>query len=363
MPSYVLLQPGDPAPRFTQRSSSNERYVLDVTAGRTLVLCFFPTSADAHVLALLNAVRRRPDLFNDEHAAFFGVTADPRDESEKRLETITPGYRFFWDFDRAVARAYGAAPAKEEPGPYLGRWVIMDPTMRITAIIPFRKDRRDITEALAHVAAAAPAGRIAGMDVHAPVIVLDNVFDPDLCRHLIQSYDADPREISGVMREIEGRTRHVLDDRHKRRRDYLLESDEDRLRVTRAIRRRIAPEIEKVHQYKATRIERYLVACYAAEDDAHFRPHRDNTTKGTAHRRFAVSINLNDDFDGGEVQFPEYGPRGFRPSAGGAVVFSCSLLHAVTKVKRGRRYAFLPFLYDDAAAELRERNKDNVDVS
>ena len=69
-----------------------------------------------------------------------------------------------------------------------------------------------------------------------------------------------------------------------------------------------------------------------------------------------MSINLNDDFEGGEVSFPEYGPRGFKPPPGGAVVFSCSLLHAVSKVTRGRRYAFLPFLYDDAAAKVREAN-------
>jgi predicted 2-oxoglutarate/Fe(II)-dependent dioxygenase YbiX len=103
-------------------------------------------------------------------------------------------------------------------------------------------------------------------------------------------------------------------------------------------------------------MERYLVGCYTADDGGHFRPHRDNTTKGTAHRRFAVTINLNSDFEGGELSFPEYGPRSFKPPPGGAVVFSCSLLHTVSKVTRGKRYAFLPFLYDDAAAEERERN-------
>ena len=29
-------------------------------------------------------------------------------------------------------------------------------------------------------------------------------------------------------------------------------------------------------------------------------------------------------------------------------MFSCSLLHEATRVTRGRRYAFLPFLYDAA---------------
>jgi predicted 2-oxoglutarate/Fe(II)-dependent dioxygenase YbiX len=103
-------------------------------------------------------------------------------------------------------------------------------------------------------------------------------------------------------------------------------------------------------------MERYIVSCYDSEDGGHFRAHRDNTTKGTAHRRFAVSINLNEEFEGGRVSFPEYGPRGYKAPPGGAVVFSCSLLHAVSKVTEGRRYAFLPFLYDDAAAKIREAN-------
>jgi predicted 2-oxoglutarate/Fe(II)-dependent dioxygenase YbiX len=43
--------------------------------------------------------------------------------------------------------------------------------------------------------------------------------------------------------------------------------------------------------------------------------------------------------------------------AGAAVIFSCSLLHAVCPVTRGDRYAFFPFLYDDAAgAAAREAN-------
>jgi hypothetical protein len=38
------------------------------------------------------------------------------------------------------------------------------------------------------------------------------------------------------------------------------------------------------------------------------------------------------------------------------VVFSCPLLHAVSKVTKGRRFAFLPFLYDEEAAKVREAN-------
>ncbi|MFN7644666.1 MAG: 2OG-Fe(II) oxygenase [Burkholderiales bacterium] len=104
------------------------------------------------------------------------------------------------------------------------------------------------------------------------------------------------------------------------------------------------------------RKQRNHVACYDEPDAGHFNAHRDYTTRGTAHRRFAVSINLNAGFEGGEIGFPEYGSRTFKPVPGTALVFSCSLLHAVTPVTRGRRLAFLPFLYDDAAAQVREAN-------
>lgn len=43
-----------------------------------------------------------------------------------------------------------------------------------------------------------------------------------------------------------------------------------------------------------------------------------------------------------------------------AVVFSCSLRHAVTPVTRGRRFVFLPFLYDETAADIRRHNVDRI---
>ena len=96
-----------------------------------------------------------------------------------------------------------------------------------------------------------------------------------------------------------------------------------------------------------TRIERDLVARYDAETGGHFGPHRDDTGISVAHRRFAVSINLNADFDGGEISFPEYSPRTFKAAPGAAVVFSASILHQVSRVTRGRRYVFLTFLFDE----------------
>ena len=101
-------------------------------------------------------------------------------------------------------------------------------------------------------------------------------------------------------------------------------------------------------------MERRIVACYDAADHGHFRPHRDNTTSGTAHRRFAVSLFLNSgEYEGGFLRFPEYGPALSSAPLGGAVVFSCSVLREATPGTRGLRYMFLPLLYDEPAREER----------
>jgi predicted 2-oxoglutarate/Fe(II)-dependent dioxygenase YbiX/peroxiredoxin len=357
--TYVNLTPGDPAPWFRQRSIANPAFAFDTAAGRYIVLCFFGSAADPKAKAALSAIQSNRALFDDYRASFFGVTVDPTDLSEGRVRELLPGIRFFLDFDRAVSRQYGAI-AREAPsiGPVTVRQfsLLLDPALRVVSAFPFDVDEGDCTGLLETVRRLPEPARPMPGHTPTPVLWLPNVFEPELCSALIDVYKKQGSEESGFMRDVAGKTTLVHDFAHKRRRDCIV-SDAALIKAIKVrVQRRIASEILKVHHFNATRMERYIVACYTAEDHGHFRSHRDNTTKGTAHRRFAVSINLNDDFEGGALSFPEYGQQSFSPPGGGAVVFSCSLLHSVSAVTKGRRFAFLPFLYDDAAAQLRETN-------
>lgn len=277
-----------------------------------------------------------------------------------------PGIRFFLDHDGAVSRLYGAVPREASPDgrvPLRRFWLVLDPTLRVLKLLPFEADGAEAARLFHYLSELPPVELYAGLSLQARVLFLPNVFEPEFCQKLIDLYNTHGGEESVFMREVDGKTVGVTDHAHKRRRDDNID-DKEMIAATQArIKRRIVLEIAKVHQFYVTRMERYIVACYTAEDGGHFRTHRDNTTKGTAHRRFAISINLNSEFEGGDVSFPEYGPRSFKPPPGGAVVFSCSLLHAVSKVTSGRRYAFLPFVYDDAAAKLREDNNRFLDQS
>jgi predicted 2-oxoglutarate/Fe(II)-dependent dioxygenase YbiX/peroxiredoxin len=361
MRPFVDLKPGDPGPWFHQRSLSNPRYAFDTAAGRYLVLCLYVTGSDEAGRATLDAVFERGRIFDDVHCSFFGVSIDPNDAGSELIRERIPGIRFFLDYDGTISRLYGAIPRDSKPGEGQLQarrlWVILDPTMRVLQVVPFQPKNEEIDWVFAYIESLPPPARFAGVELQAPILYLPNVFDTDLCRKLIDLYESHGGEESGFMREEGGKTVAAQDYGFKRRKDYNIEDQEVIKQTQTPILRAVVPEIMKIHQFRVTRMERYIVSCYSAEDGGHFRPHRDNTTKGTAHRRFAVSINLNDDFEGGEVSFPEYGPRSFKAPVGGAVVFSCSLLHAVSRVTRGQRYAFLPFVYDDAAARLREQNR------
>jgi hypothetical protein len=88
------------------------------------------------------------------------------------------------------------------------------------------------------------------------------------------------------MREVDGKTVAIHDHSHKRRKDYNVEDPALIKQLQGRIQRRVVPEIRKVHQFKVTRMERYLVACYAAEDGPFPRPPRQYHQ---GHRRTAAS--------------------------------------------------------------------------
>jgi predicted 2-oxoglutarate/Fe(II)-dependent dioxygenase YbiX len=162
--------------------------------------------------------------------------------------------------------------------------------------------------------------------------------------------------------DIDGNTRRMIDYGHTRRGDREIDEEPLRRACRSRIARRLLPLVERCYGLRITRMERYLVSCY--EPGGHFAPHRDNTTRGTAHRQLAVSLFLNTgQYEGGHLRFPEYGNALYGAPAGGAVVFSCSLLHAATPVRAGRRMMFLPFLYDDASAQVRAENERHLDVA
>lgn len=352
---------GERAPSFQCRTATQPNFSFDTVAGRYVLLAFLGSTALPVSKMLLERIGRYRTRFDDVQLAFFGVTNDPTDAGRGEARDAVPGLRYFHDFDQQVVARFVTHDVLSTG---VISVLLLDPALRVIESFSCRADEPhtvdSVLSGLDRLPPLDPPQRVCGT---APVLVVPRVFEPDFCRTLSDYYDRRGGEPSGFMRDVGGLTRLLSDPAHKRRRDCSIEDDALRKACAVRIVRRLLPEIERAFHFRVTRMERYIVAVYDGSEEGHFRAHRDNTTRGTAHRRFAVSLFLNTGaYDGGYLRFPEYGSGLYTAPVGGAVVFSCSLLHEATPVTRGRRVMFLPFLYDEAARRLRDQNMQYVEV-
>lgn len=189
--------------------------------------------------------------------------------------------------------------------------------------------------------------------MHPPVLVVPDVFNDADCKRLINIYAMQGNEfVEPGHNQLQGRTTdckmRIPDYGRDDRIDHWVCSAETNNIIDSRIGPRLIPEIQRAFNYKVTRHERYRIACYEGAQKGSKHGHRDNTLPFVAHRRFAVTINLNsDEYQGAEIRFPEFSEAIYKPPAGAAIVFSCSLLHEVMPMVSGRRFALLAFLFGE----------------
>jgi predicted 2-oxoglutarate/Fe(II)-dependent dioxygenase YbiX len=321
---------------------------LHVSAGRWVVLSFLGSPSNPRVQTELAELLREAELLGEDHLIMGCVFTGPPADIAKLAEISSSALFFVADYDGAISRSFGA---REMP-----RTVVLDPMLRAVADIAWDFPQGH-AEAVRGVLRNLPAVEdSAGVPMIAPALLVPRVFSYELCDFLMQFYEQQGGEDSGFQFDVGGKTATLSNWRLKRRSDVVVSAPEVRDLIRNQIVRRLLPEIERYFQFKATRMDRYIVACYDSAVGGHFHRHRDNVNAGAQHRRFAVSINLNGNFDGCDLMFPEFGRKVYRPPDGGALVFSCGALHQVTPITSGRRYAFVAFLYGEEDAIKREAN-------
>ncbi len=228
-------------------------------------------------------------------------------------------------------------------------WAMADKAVRIREAGHVRPaDVGRLTAFLNSTSPAATEARGGPASETAPVLIIPDVLDSNLCKRLMDHFESADYHPSGVL-DLSGKTPQWSPDPNvKQRQDLRLENPALIRELEAAVASRVLPQIRKCFHYVVTHHEPFKLVRYDT-GSGYFRPHRDNETPDTDYRRFAMTINLNTgDYDGGAVEFPEFGDRTYRPPRGGAIVFSCSLLHEATDVTRGSRYAVLCFFYNPA---------------
>jgi predicted 2-oxoglutarate/Fe(II)-dependent dioxygenase YbiX len=289
-----------------------------LAGGRTTLLVFVPPVANVATLRELSALAEETD------SALFLVLAEGAASGLR-------GVNAFVDAEAQTRRRY-----RVDDGLCL---FVLNENLRVL-------ESCSADHAACARAAIARARRLPSLD-SAPVLLIPHALDHAVCDRLVALVDSEGAKVSGVERSRDGRRRQELAPDTKRRHDLTLEGGPLMVELTAAVGKRVMPEVLKAFSFRATRFEGFKVARYEAENGGFFMRHRDNLRPLTSHRRFALTLHLNDGYQGGELQFPEYGSARYRLDKGGAVVFSGSLMHEVLPVTRGKRDVLLTFLFGE----------------
>ena len=222
--------------------------------------------------------------------------------------------------------------------------IIVDAAGRVAALLPAPAQDDVVSAARRLYRASAPVV----VQAKAPVLLLERVVEPSLCRALIEYWQRGDK----VANQVGSPAGNVVNGDVKRRQDVQLDDARLFVQLRDCLVRRVVPAILQAFHIGIMVIEAPIIGCYDVKAGGRFGRHRDNTSSYTAHRQFAVSLNLNpdDEYEGGELRFPEFGRELYRPVAGGTLVFSSSLLHEVVPVTRGRRFGAFTFLSARAPA-------------
>jgi len=327
------LRVGDFVPRIVLPDTAGNPVDLtdQLIAGNILALWLFDEKPGKAEWQKIDQLRDATADAEVQHFTVIGGKKTPK-KSGKASSKATELY----DLENKLCALFGCTA---------GNVILIDPNHRLSKIgsVTDLDDLIATCNAITAQTAPEPAS------LQAPVLVMKDILEPELCEDLLAYWEAGEKKADGVSHGAIGSSIAKTD--IKRRNDVALLDQDLFNRVKSRLVSRLMPELMKVFHFRTASMEALRIGCYDAANQGHFGRHRDNRTAFTAHRRFAVSLNLNPiDYEGGQVRFPEYGRAVYAPPPGGAVVFSCSLLHEALPVTKGRRFAIFTFLTDESGA-------------
>jgi predicted 2-oxoglutarate/Fe(II)-dependent dioxygenase YbiX len=342
MTNVLLLRPGDRVPDFALPGLDGKyrKFIWSFTGQPVALLVADELEAvdPAHFAALAAACK-------GASVSLVVVTATPDASSIwRKLGGEAGRHLLLCDSERKFVPALlsqGGVGFGQAAG-LRTRIVALDPNQRVAATF----DSRPLLAAAESIAGVANSVRSDGGNDQvircpaAPVLVLPRVFEPDFCGQVIRLWHKGDHQDSGVS----SRYGNVGVAELKRTEDYMIVEPMMQKTISDQLAYRIGPELAKAFAFdREFTFDAHVILSYSAEGNHFFSAHRDNGAPTTADRAFAVSLNLNDDFEGGELVFPEYSAVRISPPLGAAAIFSCSVLHEALPVTRGRRFVLTTF--------------------
>lgn len=348
------LETGALAAAFSLRDEDGRRLQMedDHLSGKSLVLVFLDSDDDPRCQEVLSALaRRQPDL-ERLNATVVAINADTDARRNWRLKHASG---FFWpivcDCSGAVFANYGL---HKNHGP-ASRLVLLSPLRQVRS---WRDEPADTDRTVESIMNEIADMRVnedpRWFPVHAPVLIIPNVLSRDECQRLIHAFETGGpflvKDTGGQQPKGDFKMPVYEHDRQDRV-DHMIQDPGMLEFLTERIGTRVNPMIKKAFAFEVNRRESLHIARYTGKRGGHLMGHRDNTGPTTAYRRFAFSMNLNDDYEGGGVAFREFNDHPYRGEPGTALVFSSSLLHEVEETTSGVRYNLITHLFNESTIQ------------
>ena len=353
-PYVQPLWPGSLAVGFETRDEQGRRLTLadDHLSGHFLLLAFLSEPYGDEAAALLRGIAECEAGLDAANATVIAVSASSDAARNRELKRATG---FPWpiacDPSGALFASYGLHKGTDQTN----RLVLLTPFRQIRTWFDLEqgtdKDKRigaTLRTIMELMENAAAAEEMRWSPPHAPVLIVPNVLSPEECGKLVESVETDtpfmvrrpqPGEVAGNYKIP------VYEYDRQDRVDLIIKDPNTLAFLDERIFTRVTPMIKKAFAFDVTRREDLHIARYVGKREGYEIGHRDNSSPAGAHRRFALSMSLNEDYEGGGVAFKEFSPKGYRVPAGTAMVFSSSLLHEVQETTSGVRYNLISHLF------------------
>ncbi|MFW0777203.1 MAG: GlcNAc-transferase family protein [Rickettsiales bacterium] len=361
-PSATPLEACDFLPMFFMDDTTDRTHSIETHGGKFGILAFLPVDNVEYVSNFLRALHEqlakaeRPDIW-----LTFIVDGDVEKlkaikERLKLPQVLTA------DPDRVIAKSFGV---------YRDTDISVSPTafaVNNNLKIISRHSGMAASQLATAVFDDCSVHRAAYLDEQKevqtfskmpPALMVPNVFSKEFCARCIEAFETGHTfdgtvgggKEAGYKPGSKLRTDHVVH-------GELLREIDDKLS------RSLFPEIKKVFGFEVTHREYYKIGLYDGERGGFFKHHRDNFDEKMGYRRIAMTLNLNDDYEGGGLRFPEYDENIYRPKAGSAIAFSSSTMHEARKVTKGKRYVVVGFFHgvQDEAYRQQYQARNGLDL-
>ena len=311
-----LLAAGDRLPEFVLPDPSGQlRFFYQTVTGRPVVLALFANTAKQDQWDEMKELASTNEAIHAAGADLFIVSNDGIESLAMVAKTIPAHAVWLADINGVVNMGLRTAALF----PFTGvACLVLDGNQRIVAV-------RGLEEAQGSwalgVLRAMSRQEPHQLNQAAPVLVLPTVLEPADCVRLLALVPADAPAAGSA--GVADKT--VVDE------------------IAKLLLRRIGLEIEKAFSFDDFTIASLVLRWDDPSAPAERR--REINDPAVEGRPFQLVMDLDSSgYEGGTIGFPEYGPHGYRPGTGGAIIHAGTLLRELARVVSGRRILLMATL-------------------